>query len=105
MTHPIHAPAVSLVEQAIALLDQWLRDRLTQEEFAARLRALEVVPLMEQYQEDFKRDASLVYYLDALMLLSSLQHELEFQVAEYGSNVASEDIKCLRELRDKFPEA
>jgi hypothetical protein len=36
------------------------------------------------------------------MLLSSLQQELEFQVAEYGANVASEDIKCLRELMEKF---
>jgi hypothetical protein len=37
---------------------------------------------------DFKKNAGLVYYLDALMLLSSLQDELDFQVAEYGTNVA-----------------
>ena len=44
----------------------------------------------------------MVYYLDALMIISSLQHELDFQVAEYGVNVASEDIKMLRELLSKF---
>jgi hypothetical protein len=36
------------------------------------------------------------------MLLSSLQHEFEYQVAEYGANVASEDMKCLRELLAKL---
>jgi hypothetical protein len=45
----------------------------------------------------------MIYYLDALMLLSSLQQQLDFQVAEYGEIVASEDMKCLRELLDKFP--
>lgn len=103
--HPVHAPTVALVEKAIELLDQWLRARLTQEEFAAQLRALPVAPLMAAHKDDFRRDASLVYYLDALMLLSSLQHELEFQIAEYGSNVAAEDIKMLRELLARFPAA
>ena len=56
-----------------------------------------------EYQEDFKTDARMIYYLDALMVLSSLQQELDFQVAEYGESVASEDMKCLRELLAKFP--
>jgi hypothetical protein len=32
------------------------------------------------------------------MIISSLQHQLEFQVAEYGLNVASEDIRMLKDL-------
>ena len=36
------------------------------------------------------------------MIISSLQHELDFQVAEYGVNVASEDIKMLKDLLPKL---
>jgi len=50
------------------------------------------------------KDARLVYYLDALMLLSSLQQEIDFQVAEYGIDAAMEDRKNLKELLGKFPE-
>jgi hypothetical protein len=103
MSHPMREPVADLVRQATGLMDDFLRDRVNLEEYSARLKALEVEPLMETYQEDFKKDAGLVYYLDALMLLSSLQHELEFQVAEYGANVATEDLKNLQELLEKFP--
>ena len=51
---------------------------------------------------DGARDPDLVHYLNALMMLSSLQHELDFQVAEYGANVASEDISMLKDLLLKF---
>ncbi|MGQ9920308.1 MAG: hypothetical protein ACUVRZ_03145 [Desulfobacca sp.] len=103
MEHPLHQPVTTLIYRAIELMDGLLRDRLDVETYARQLRELEVDGLMETYKEDFQRDASLVYYLDALMLLSSLQHELEFQVAEYGRNAATEDIKILRELLQKFP--
>ena len=66
--------------------------------------ALDVKDILVTYKEDFKKNAELVYYLDALMLLSSLQDELDFQVAEYGANVALEDMRYLEELLDKFPE-
>ncbi len=71
-------------------------------EYAAKLRELDADSVLENYRDDFKDDVRLVYYLDALMILSSLQHELDFQVAEYGGNVATEDIKMLRELLHKF---
>jgi hypothetical protein len=58
--------------------------------------------LLDAHQEAFKREAGAVAYLDALMMISSLQHELDFQVAEYGASVASEDIKMLRELLPKL---
>ncbi len=103
MSHPLQEPLIDLVQQAISLMDGLLRDRFDLEEYSTKLRALEVDNLMETYKEDFKKEPGLVYYLDALMLLSSLQHELEFQVAEYGINVATEDIKNLKELLEKFP--
>jgi hypothetical protein len=104
MSHPVRQPLIDLMQQAISLMDDFLRSRVDLEEYAERLNALDVNTLMETYKEDFKRDPGLVYYLDALMLLSSLQHELEFQVAEYGANVANEDLKNLRELLEKFPQ-
>jgi hypothetical protein len=104
MSHPIREPLIGMVRQATGLMDDFLRQRVDLEEYSARLKELDVDRLLEIYQEDFKRDSGLVYYLDALMLLSSLQHELEFQVAEYGANVATEDLKNLRELLEKFPE-
>lgn len=58
---------------------------------------------MVEHESEFKSDSKLVYYLDALMLLSSLQHELDFQVAEYGVSVALEDMRNLEELMKKFP--
>jgi hypothetical protein len=102
MTHPIHQPTVQIVNAAIELMDDFMRYKIDLDVYGQKLRELEVDRLIETYKEDLKKDAGLIYYLDALMLLSSLQQELEFQVAEYGANVASEDIKCLRELMEKF---
>jgi hypothetical protein len=102
MKHPIHDPVVDIIHQAVKLMDAFMRNKFTLEAYAEKLRAFNVNDLMAAYQEDFKKDASLVYYLDALMLLSSLQHELEYQVAEYGANVASEDIRNLEELLGKI---
>lgn len=103
MSHPMRESVIELVQQAMSLMDDFLRDRVDLKGYAQRLNALDANSILETYQEDFKRDPGLVYYLDALMLLSSLQHELEFQVAEYGANVATEDLKNLRELLEKFP--
>lgn len=103
MSHAMREPVIELVQQAMSLMDDFLRDRVDLQGYAERLNALEANSILETYQDDFKRDPGLVYYLDALMLLSSLQHELEFQVAEYGANVATEDLKNLRELLEKFP--
>jgi len=99
----MHQPIVDIINEAIVLMDDFMRDRIELDLYSQKLKELNVDDLLETYQEEFKTDARLVYYLDALMLLSSLQHELDFQVAEYGANVASEDMKCLRELLDKFP--
>lgn len=104
MTHPIHDPTVRIINEAINLMDQFMRDRIELDVYGRKLRAFDVDSLLEEYQEDFKKDARMIYYLDALMLLSSLQQELDFQVAEYGESVASEDMKCLRELLAKFPD-
>ncbi len=103
MTHPIHEPTVRIINEAIDLMDDFLRNKIDLEDYGRKLRALAVDSLIEANEEDLKRDVGLFHYLDALMLLSSLQQELDFQVAEYGASVASEDIKCLRELMEKFP--
>ena len=105
MTHSMHEQVVELIHQAIALMDALLRDRIDIDQYGTGLRALAVDDILVAHENDFKSDARLVYYLDALMLLSSLQHELEFQVAEYGVNVAQEDMRNLKELLGKFPYA
>lgn len=105
MAHPMHESVVDLVKKSMTLMDKLLRDRVDIKEYSAQLRALDADSVMVAYEADFKNDAGLVYYLDALMLISSLQHELEFQVAEYGSNVALEDMRNLEELLKKFPGA
>jgi hypothetical protein len=84
-------------------MDDLMRDRIELDLYSQKLNELNVNDLLDAYQDDFKANVQMVYYLDALMLLSSLQHELDFQVSEYGANVVSEDMKCLRELLDKFP--
>ena len=103
MTHSIHQPVVDIINQAIELMDEFMRLNIDEDVYARKLREIDVDTLLKKHKEDFQRDPKLVYYLDALMLLSSLQHELDFQIAEYGANVASEDIKCLREILDKLP--
>jgi hypothetical protein len=103
MAHPMHASVVELVHKSMTLMDKLLRDRIDLKEYSDQLKALDADSVMVAYEPDFKEDAGLVYYLDALMLISSLQHELEFQVAEYGSNVALEDMRNLEELLKKFP--
>jgi len=102
MTHSMHKPVVDIIQTAIRLMDDFMRSRIELEDYSDSLKKLDVDSILAFYQEDFKTDARLVYYLDALMLISSLQHELDFQVAEYGANVTSEDMKSLRELMDKF---
>jgi DNA integrity scanning protein DisA with diadenylate cyclase activity len=104
MSHPLHEAVVDLIQKAVALMDGLLRYRIDLDEYSEKLRALDVDSVMVAHERDFKNDAKLVYYLDALMLLSSLQHELDFQVAEYGANVALEDMQTLQELLEKFPE-
>jgi hypothetical protein len=98
----MHDAVVDLVRRAIGFMDGFLRDRMDLEEYAARLKELDADAILVRYKDDFKKDVRLVYYLDALMILSSLQHELDFQVAEYGANVATEDIRMLQELMSKF---
>ena len=102
MTHPIHQQVAELTRQAIDLMDALMRDQIELEDYAKQLRQLDADSLLDRYQEDFKQDPDLVHYLNALMMLSSLQHELDFQVAEYGANVASEDISMLKDLLLKF---
>lgn len=104
MAHPMHEQVVDVVDKAIALMDGLLRYRIELDEYAEKLRELDIDSIMVSHESDFKTDEKLVYYLDALMLLSSLQHELDFQVAEYGTNVALEDMRNLQELVKKFPE-
>jgi len=103
MTHPMHESVVDLIQRAVALMDDLLRYRIEIDEYSAKLRALDVEGVIVKYKDDLKTDPRLVYYLDALMLLSSLQQELDFQVAEYGVNVALEDMRTLEELMRKFP--
>jgi len=103
MTHPMHQPVVDIINQALGLMDDFMRMNIDEDGYSQKLSEIDVDTLLEKYQTDFKKDPQLVYYLDALMLLSSLQHQLDFQITEYGANVASEDIKCLRDILDKLP--
>ncbi len=102
MPHAIHQPVVAMVQKAIAIMDGFLRSKMDLQAYAQRLGELDADGLLAQYRPDFAKEPELVYYLDALMMLSSLQHELDFQVAEYGANVASEDVSMLKELLEKF---
>ncbi|MDR3569977.1 MAG: hypothetical protein P4L43_18295 [Syntrophobacteraceae bacterium] len=98
----MHETVVGLVEKALGLMDAYMRDRLELSQYSAKLKELDADSVLEKYKDDFKSDVKLIYYLDVLMILSSLQNELDFQVAEYGGNVATEDMKMLRELLHKF---
>jgi hypothetical protein len=102
MVNGLHQSVVDIVHRAIDIMDELMRDKIDIQEYARRLKPLDADSLLEAYRQDFNQDPKMVYYLDALMIISSLQHELDFQVAEYGSNVASEDIKMLNELLPKF---
>jgi hypothetical protein len=102
MDSSFHNSVVDLVHRAIGFMDELMRDKIDLAEYARGLKSLAAEELLDAYQKDFKTDPALVYYLDALMIISSLQHELDFQVAEYGANVASEDIKMLNELLPKL---
>jgi hypothetical protein len=102
MVTGLHQSVVDIVHQAIGFMDDLMRDKIDIQAYARSLRTLDVDSLLEAYRQNFRQNPKMVYYLDALMIISSLQHELDFQVAEYGANVASEDIKMLRELLPKF---
>lgn len=102
MTPNLHQRVVDLVHQATGIMDELMREKIDLTTYSRRLKALDADGLLDAHQEAFKREAGLVAYLNALMMISSLQHELDFQVAEYGANVASEDIKMLRELLPKL---
>ena len=105
MAASLHQSVVDLVHRAIGCMDELMREKIDLQGYAARLKQLDADELLAAYQQDFRQNPKLVCYLDALMIISSLQHELDFQVAEYGANVASEDIKMLRELLPRFDTA
>jgi hypothetical protein len=105
MVTGLHQSVVDIVHQAIGFMDDLMRDKIDVQAYARSLRTLDVDSLLATYQQNFRQDPKMVYYLDALMIISSLQQELDFQVAEYGVNVASEDIKMLRELLPKFEDS
>jgi len=102
MVSNLHQSVVDMIHQAIGFMDSLMRLSIDLEAYAEGLKSLDADGLLEAYQEDFKTNPDLVHYLDALMIISSLQHELDFQVAEYGVNVASEDIKMLKDLLPKL---
>ena len=102
MATKLHQSVVDMIHQAIGFMDSLMRLSIDLEAYAEGLKSLDADGLLEAYQEDFKTNPALVHYLDALMIISSLQHELDFQVAEYGVNVASEDIKMLKDLLPKL---
>jgi hypothetical protein len=102
MVSNMHQSVVDMIHQAIGYMDELMRDELDLEGYAKKLKSLDADSLLETYQQDFKTRPELVHFLDALMIISSLQHELDFQVAEYGVNVASEDIKMLKDLLPKL---
>jgi hypothetical protein len=102
MVSNMHRSVVDLIHQAIEYMDQLMRGEIDLDAYAESLKSLDADSLLETYQKDFKTSPDLVHYLDALMIISSLQHELDFQVAEYGVNVASEDIKMLKDLLPKL---
>jgi hypothetical protein len=103
MTHAMHDAVVDVVKKAIRLMDRVLRRQLNAEEYKAAINELDVDSIMATYREEFKSNPSLIYYLDALMLVASLQRELDFEVAEYGLNVALDDKKNLEDLLRRFP--
>jgi hypothetical protein len=103
MTHPTHQPVVDIINQAIGMMDDFIRMKIDLCGYSQKLGEIDADYFLEKYKTDFKKDQQLIYYLDSLTLLSSLQHQLDFQIAEYGANVASEDITCLRKILDKFP--
>jgi hypothetical protein len=105
MVTGLHQSVVEIVHRAIGFMDDLMRDKIDVQAYARSLRTLDVDSLLATYQQNFRQDPKMVYYLDALMIISSLQQELDFQVAEYGVNVASEDIKMLRELLPKFEDS
>ena len=102
MVSNLHQSVVDLIHKAIGYMDELMRDAIDLDAYAKGLKTLDADTLLETYQEDFKSKPDLVHYLDALMIISSLQHELDFQVAEYGVNVATEDIKMLKDLLPKL---
>lgn len=104
MVPDLHQSVVDMIHQVIGLMDDLMREKIDLSVYTNRLTELKADTLLDTYHDDFKKNPKLVYYLDALMIISSLQHELDFQVAEYGVNVATEDIKMLKELLPKLGE-
>jgi hypothetical protein len=102
MVSNLHQSVVDMIHQTIGFMDDLMRDAIDLEAYTQGLKSLDPDSLLDEYQKDFKTKPDLVHYLDALMIISSLQHELDFQVAEYGVNVASEDIKMLKDLLPKL---
>jgi hypothetical protein len=98
MPQSIQEVAIETAERAIDMMDDLLRDKTDLETYARQLNTLDVDSVLEGFDRNFKQNPKLVYCLEIFMIISSLQHQLEFQVAEYGLNVASEDIRMLKEL-------
>jgi hypothetical protein len=102
MRQSIHEVAIETAERAIDMMDDLLRDKIDLDTYTQHLSTLDVDSILEVFDRNFKQDPKLIYCLEIFMIISSLQHQLEFQVAEYGLNVASEDIRMLKDLLNKL---
>lgn len=94
--------AIETAERAIDMMDGLLRDKIDPDTYVQQLNTLDVDSILEGFEKNFKQNPKLVYCLEIFMIISSLQHQFEFQTAEYGLNVASEDIRMLKDLLDKL---
>jgi hypothetical protein len=102
MVSNLHQSVVDMIHQVTDLMDRLMRDAIDLGAYTEGLKSLDPDGLLDAYQKDLMQNPDLVHYLNALMMISSLQQELDFQVAEYGVNVASEDIKMLKDLLPKL---
>jgi hypothetical protein len=105
MAHSLNQSVVDLVHQAIGIMDELMREKIDLPIYTRELKALDADSLLDTFQDELRHNPDRVHHLNALMIISSLQHELDFQVAEYGVNVASEDIKMLRELLPRLQDS
>jgi hypothetical protein len=102
MPQSIHHVAIETAERAIDMMDDLLRDKIDLDAYTLQLSTLDVDSVLDGFDRNFKQDPKLIYCLEIFMIISSLQHQLVFQVAEYGVNVASEDIRMLKDLLNQL---
>ncbi len=87
-----------IIKEAVKVLYDYLRGLKSTKEVLNEINNLRVNDLLRKYWNELIKNEKYADFLEALLIISSIARELEFQEKEYGLDSVKEDIESLAKL-------